>query len=112
MYDNNINNIVDNIYKLLLIIKDKNYKRVHSDIISENNINKDAIKTNLMDISIKLYLNKKRKREYFNYLYKEENNINLNYLNRDTYLKEIKTKFINDLIEKENELTKIFKYKF
>ena len=112
MYDNNINNIVDNIYKLLLIIKDKNYKRVHSDIISENNINKDAIKTNLMDISIKLYLNKKRKREYFNNLYKEENNINLNYLNRDTYLKEIKTKFINDLIEKENELTKIFKYKF
>ena len=65
-----------------------------------------------MDISIKLYLNKKRKREYFNNLYKEENNINLNYLNRDNYLKEIKTKFINDLIEKENELTKIFKYKF
>jgi hypothetical protein len=65
-----------------------------------------------MDISIKLYLNKKRKREYFNYLYKKENNINLNYLNKDTYLKEIKTKVINDLIEKENELTKIFKYKF
>ena len=112
IYINNIYNIADNIYKLLLIIKDKNYKRVHSDIISENNINKDSIKTNLMDISIKLYLNKKRKREYFNYLYKKENNINLNYLNRDTYLKEIKNKVINDLIEKENELTKIFKYKF
>ena len=112
MYNNNINKILDDIYKLLITIKDNNFKRVHSDIISENNINKDAIKSNLMELSIKLYLNKKRKREYFNYLYKKDNNIKLSYLNKDTYLKEVKSNFINNLIEQENELTKLFKYKF